>query len=336
MTCRNVSTALLKSGSFNASRAYVKLNIHHRTCYRYAAKVAFGPHELMFRPRENHAIRLEKFELKISPRHRLRWVRDVYENNVGLLDVAETASELAIESESILDISEDNPFDFIIAPGAIEYPFFYDHETQSEVAAFCKSVYPRDTDRVRDWLHSIWHLGRRLGTLELLQQLNKTIYRDFRYQRRERRGVQTPAETMEIKSGSCRDFATLFIESCRFLSLAARFVSGYMYHSEISGRMSMHSWAEVYIPGAGWLGFDPSWGILADSSYIPVAVARHPEHVPPISGTYFGTQRDYLRTDVDLYVRKMDEALSPTLLVKEIAPGKPKPLTLGQHQAQSR
>ena len=112
-------------------------------------------------------------------------------------------------------------------------------------------------------------------------------------------------------SGSCRDFAALFMEACRFLGLAARFVSGYMYAASITGRMSMHGWAEVYLPGAGWIGFDPSWGILADSNYIPVAVTRHPEHAPPISGTYFGTSRNYLRSDVDLYVRKLSEPEVP-------------------------
>ena len=233
-------------------------------------------------------------------------MRDLYENNVGLLDLTESASELNIESECHLKILEENPFDFMIAKEATEYPFVYGHEIALELAALSVPDYPRDVERIRAWLHPLWHSGRRIGTLELLQGLNKVIYRDIRYQRRERRGVQTPAETLERASGSCRDFATLFMETCRFMGLAARFVSGYMYSSDITGRMSMHSWAEVYLPGAGWIGFDPSWGILAASQYIPVAVTRHPEHAPPISGTYFGYARDFLRTEVDLYVKKLD------------------------------
>ena len=117
--------------------------------------------------------------------------------------------------------------------------------------------------------------------------------------------MQSPAETLELGTGSCRDFATLFMEACRLLGLASRFVSGYMYHSEIDGRMSMHGWAEVYLPGAGWIGFDPSWGILADAQYVPTAMTRHPEHAPPISGTYFGFARDFLGMEVNLYVRKV-------------------------------
>ncbi len=283
----------------------MKFHIDHRTCYHYAAKVSFGPHRLMCRPRESHSIQLESFSLKVSPAHRLRWTRDLYENNVALLDLTEPASELVIESECHLKVLEENPFDFAIAKDAEEYPFVYDHEIAPELAPLSAPLYTRDMERIKEWLHPFWHPGRRIGTLELLQELNKVIYRDIRYQRRERRGVQTPAETLEKNSGSCRDFAALFMEACRFMGLAARFVSGYMYSSEITGRMSMHSWAEVYLPGAGWIGFDPSWGILAASQYISVAVTRHPEHAPPISGNYFGYARDFLRTDVDLYVKKL-------------------------------
>jgi transglutaminase-like putative cysteine protease len=284
----------------------VKFHIHHRTRYLYAAKVSFGPHRLMFRPRESHSIQLESFSIKITPAHRLRWMRDLYENNVGLLDLTEPSSELVIVSECYLKALQENPFDFMIDKQAIEYPFVYDYEIAAQLAPLCAPIYIRDTERIKSWLHPYWHPGRRIGTFDLLQQLNKVIYRDIRYQRRERRGVQSPAETLEKNSGSCRDFAALFMETCRFMGLAARFVSGYMYSSEITGRMSMHSWAEVYLPGAGWIGFDPSWGILAASQYIPVAVNRHPEHAPPISGTYFGYAREFLRTEVDLYVKKVD------------------------------
>ena len=265
----------------------------------------------MVRPREGHGIRLEKCLIEISPRHRLRWMRDVYENNIGLVDFTESADELTIGCEFVLDVCEENPFAFIIAPEAAEYPFSYEHQLGAELLPLSTNIYLRDVDRVRQWLDPFWHPGKRVGTLELLQQLNGSIYRYFRYQRREERGVQSPAETLERNSGSCRDFATLFMEACRYLGLAARFVSGYMYSADITGRMSMHGWAEVYLPGAGWIGFDPSWGILAASQYIPVAVTRHPEHAPPISGTYIGTPRAFLKTQVDLYVKELQEPAPP-------------------------
>jgi transglutaminase-like putative cysteine protease len=265
----------------------------------------------MFRPRESHSTRLKSFLLRISPSYRLRWMRDSYENNVGLLDLTENASELVIESECLLEVDEENPFDFIISPEAAEYPFAYGHDLGLELHPLTSILYPRDAHRVGTWLEPLWHPGKRVGTLELLQDLNRLIYRDVKYQRRERRGVQSPAETLERNSGSCRDFAALFMEACRFLGLAARFVSGYMYSNEITGRMSMHGWAEIYLPGAGWRGFDPSWGILAASQYIPVAVTLHPEHAPPISGCYFGAPRDFMGTDVELYVKKLDDAPMP-------------------------
>jgi len=267
----------------------------------------------MMRPREGHGVRLESCSFAISLPHRLRWVRDLHENNIGLVDFTELASEMMIEGNFILDVCERNPFDFILLPEAAEYPFSYEQELWKELSPLCQNLYVSDTDRIRDWLAPFWRPGKKVETLELLQQLNLQIYRSFRYRRREQKGVLSPAETLENNGGSCRDFATLFMEACRFLGFAARFVSGYMYSSEIQGRMSMHGWAEVYLPGAGWIGFDPSWGLLADSNYFPAAVARHSEHAPPISGTYFGTPRAFLRSDVDLFVKRLDVNPPPGL-----------------------
>jgi Transglutaminase-like superfamily/Bacterial transglutaminase-like N-terminal region len=263
----------------------------------------------MMRPREGHGIRLESSSFKISVPNQLRWIRDLHENNIGFVDFTESAAELVIDCEFVLDVCEENPFNFIILSEAAEYPFSYEHELSSELLHLSRNIYVRDVDRIRDWLAPFWHPGKRVGTLELLQELNINIFRTFRYRRRPEKGVQSPAETLEKNSGSCRDFATLFMESCRFLGLAARFVSGYMYSSEITGRMSMHGWTEVYLPGAGWIGFDPSWGILAASNYIPVAVSRHSAHAPPISGTYMGTPRAFLKSQVDLYVKQLNDIL---------------------------
>jgi len=293
----------------------MKFHIHHRTSYYYSIPVLLGPHRLMMRPREGHGVRMDSCFFAVSIPHRIRWARDLHENSVGVIDFTELGSELIIEGAFWLDVAEKNPFDFILHPEAAEYPFSYDHELTLELAHLSQNIYVRDVECVRDWLNPIWHPGKKVGTLELLQTLNMTIYRNFQYQRREQKGVLSPAETIENNGGSCRDYATLFMEVCRLLGLASRFVSGYMYSSEISGRMSMHGWAEVYLPGAGWIGFDPSWGLLAASNYIPVAVSRHSEHVPPISGTYLGTPRNFLSSQVDLYVRRTDASpdMSPNL-----------------------
>ena len=261
----------------------------------------------MMRPREGHGLNLETCSFNISIPHQLRWIRDLHENNIGIVDFTQDAAELVIEGEFVLRVCEENPFNFVIAPEAAEYPFSYEHELLSDLRPLSRSVYIRDVEPMREWLHLLWHPGKRVGTLELLQELNTRIYRAFRYERRMEKGVQSPAETLEKNSGSCRDFATFFVEACRFLGLAARFVSGYMYSPDITGRMSMHGWAEIYLPGAGWIGFDPSWGILAASQYIPVAVSRHSENAPPISGSYTGAAGAFLESQVDLYVRRLNE-----------------------------
>jgi len=284
----------------------MNIHIHHRTSYHFASSVSLGPHYLMMRPRQSHGIQMEGCAFKISAAHNLRWIRDLHENDLGIIDFMSSESEFVIQSDCTLKIAEENPFNFVIASDALEYPFSYAQELFGELRPLIRTNYARDVDRLREWINPFWHAGKRVDTLSLLQQLNSHIYRTFRYQRRMERGVQSPAETLEKNSGSCRDFATLFMEACRSLGLAARFVSGYMYSPEITGQMSMHGWAEIYLPGAGWIGFDPSWGILADSHYFAVAVTRHSEHAPPISGTYIGTPRTFLRTQVDLFVKRTD------------------------------
>ena len=215
--------------------------------------------------------------------------------------------ELVIDCEFVVETSEANPFDFIIEPEAIEYPFNYDYDLLQELRPLIQPIYVRDESRVREWLNRFWRAGKRINTFDLLQQINCDIYRTLDYRRREERGVQSPAETLENNSGSCRDFAALFIEACRVLGLAARFVSGYTYSSDVTGGISMHAWGEVFLPGAGWIGFDPSLGILADAQFVPVAVSRHPESATPVSGTYIGTLRAFLRHDVSLFVEQVTD-----------------------------
>jgi transglutaminase-like putative cysteine protease len=285
----------------------VKLRIRHRTHYRYADPVSFGRHQLMVRPREGESLRLEKCSIEISPAHRLRWLRDPWENNVGLVEFSEPSPDLIIDCDFLVRTSDANPFNFILDSEAAEYPFSYDYDLFQEVRPLIQPIYGRDEHRLREWLGRFWRAGKRCDTIDLLQQINRDIFRSFRYRRREEKGVQSPAETIENGSGSCRDFAALFIEACRTLGFAARFVSGYSYNPEVTSEMSMHAWGEVYLPGAGWVGFDPSVGILVDGQFVPVAVSYHPENAAPVSGTYIGAARVFLRHEVKLYVEALTE-----------------------------
>ena len=285
---------------------HMKLRIQHRTTYRYSEKVAFGPHRLMLRPREGHDIQIEQSVLHVTPAHRINWIRDVYGNSIAVVNFNEPAAELMIYSDLLLNHFEINPFDFYIEPDATRYPFFYDHKTLLELSALTQQVYSSDAVRVREWLGQFWRSGQTTGTLALLQQLNGHIFRSFRYQVRNEPGVQSPAKTLQNNSGSCRDFATLFIEACRCLGLGARFVSGYILSGGTTGvGASTHAWAEVYLPGVGWKGFDPTLGLLTTSQHIPVAVSQHPENAMPISGSFIGRSSAFLNVEVTVKVAEI-------------------------------
>ncbi len=265
-----------------------RLNISHVTEYRFAAPVSLQPHRLLLHPRESHQIRIESSVIDIFPAHVVQWKRDVLDNSVAVVRFSEMTERLLITSNVVIQHYDDNPFDFLIDDYAVNHPFAYENEEQAELAPFRQAVYPADQLPVQDWLASLGII-RPIQTFTLLDQMNRAITSQFCYQMREEPGVQTPAFTLASKSGSCRDFAALFIEACRHLGLASRFVSGYLNTTLNDGSSgSTHAWAEVYLPGAGWKGFDPTSGEVTGNRHIATAVARHPEAVPPVAGSYLG------------------------------------------------
>jgi len=263
----------------------------------------------MVRPREGHDIQIVESKLEITPGHRIQWSQDVYGNDTALVHFTEPASELVIYSDLILQHLETNPFDFFLEPGAVMYPFLYDPETTLELSGLLHLVYPEDASIVRDWLVTFWYPGQKMDTLVLLQKINSAIKYGFRYEVREEQGVQSPAETLKKKSGSCRDYATLFLEACRCLGLAARFVSGYVLSGANGLGASTHAWAEVYLPGGGWKGFDPTAGLLTTFQHVPVAVSRHPENAMPVTGSFIGTAKA-LGIEVDVRVEEISSTAS--------------------------
>jgi len=170
----------------------------------------------------------------------------------------------------------------------VNYPFTYAVNEQVDLAIFQQPVFPNDQPAVGNWLQQLGVYG--METFGLLLKLNQAINSQFRYQMREEAGVQSPAQTLLQRSGSCRDYATLFIEACRYLGLASRFVSGYLHAPATeAGNATTHAWVEVYLPGTGWKGFDPTGGEVTGNRHIAVAVARNPEAVPPVSGSFVAT-----------------------------------------------
>ncbi|MBF0218478.1 MAG: transglutaminase family protein [Gammaproteobacteria bacterium] len=266
-----------------------RLKIKHLTVYEYSRAVEFLPHKLLLRPREGHDIRIQTSRLQISPAHNVKWHRDLLDNCVAVVNFLEAAAKLSIFSEVVIENYEESPLDFLIERSAVNFPFDYAATEGPDLAPYQMPTYPEDSKALHSWINQFWSQGWRVETYVLLDNINKAIAAQIQYQAREEPGVQSPAQTLSKKRGSCRDMATLFIESCRHIGLAARFVSGYQLTPTSETALgATHAWSEIYLPGAGWKGFDSSSGKVVGNQYISVAVSRHPEAVPPIAGAFLG------------------------------------------------
>ncbi len=280
-----------------------RYKIIHRTYYNYSCEVTLGPHTLLLRPREDHELRIEYSSLKTTPRSTLYWHRDVEGNSVAIANFDSPATQLVIESEVIIQQFNETPLDFLVADYAIGYPFTYQTDDKVLLSPYMALPGRETIDVVNKWITTFWQPSEPIQTYTLLQRLAAHIYKTLSYQVREEPGVQTALHTLSCGTGSCRDFAVLFMEAARCLGLASRFVSGYLHAplmSHIIG--TTHAWAEVYLPGAGWKGFDPTIGEMAGIDHIAVAVARLPESVPPVTGSFAGASDSVL--DVGVWVSK--------------------------------
>lgn len=264
-----------------------RIRIQHLTEYTFSAPVTLNPHRLLIRPREGHDVRIESSKLDISPAYNIKWQRDVFDNSLAIVSFQQPSDKLRIMSEVVIQHFEQAPFDFMLEDYAINYPFNYADAERADLLAYQQLVFLNDQSAINQWLHQFNYLG--MNTFSMLMMLNQSISNQFNYQMREEPGVQTPAYTLAHRSGSCRDYATLLIEACRCLGLASRFVSGYLHAPATEeGHASTHAWVEVYLPGTGWKGFDPTSGQVTSSQHIATAVSRNPEAVPPIAGSFIG------------------------------------------------
>ena len=278
-----------------------RYKIVHRTYYNYSKNVLLGTHNLLLRPREDYELRIESFVLKCSPDTKIFWHRDIENNSVAVANFNQTTQQLMIESEVILQQYNEAPLDFIVSDYAMIYPFEYKEDDKFLLSAYRVLPDQETRELLNNWIFNIWKNNEKIQTYTLLQELTKYIYKTLIYNVREEPGVQTVKETLHLGSGSCRDFALLFMEAVRCLGLATRFVSGYLYAPLMSEQIgSTHAWAEVYLPGVGWKGFDPTIGDIVGKDHIPVAVSRLAQAVPPISGTFAGDAKSNL--DVGVWV----------------------------------
>jgi transglutaminase-like putative cysteine protease len=282
-----------------------RYKILHRTYYNFPAEVNLQPHELRLRPREGHDLRIESSSLVISPEASLRWQRDMEDNSIAIASFSSPARQLSIESEIIILQFNEAPLDFLVADYAVDFPFAYAPDDQVVLLPYMIMALPEATNALMELVAEVWQAGEPIQTAVLLQRIIAHINQSLAYTIREEPGVQSPQETLRKQSGSCRDFAYLFMEIARSLGLAARFVSGYLNAEPSSTDFgATHAWAEVYLPGAGWKGFDPTSGLIVGPDHIALAVARLPESVPPIAGSYIGPAGATL--DVGVWVTALE------------------------------
>lgn len=250
----------------------MKLQIKHRTTYRYLRPVGLLAHRLILSPRTDQQLRTLCFNIDCSAKGSIDWAKDVFGNTIATVTFSERTSELTISSAAVVEQTADPWPVFNIDISAHSYPFTYSTEDKTDLGAFAAAISPGN--RLADWARAFVS-GRPTDTLSLLKDINAGILTNVRYRIRDEEGTQSPQQTLEQASGSCRDIAALFIEAVRCLGFGARAVSGYIYdpRASVDDGGSTHAWAEVYLPGAGWIAFDPTHRRVGEACLIPVLPA---------------------------------------------------------------
>ena len=289
------------------------LTIHHKTEYRYAHPVAFGEHDIMLRPRDSHDLRVLSSDLEIEPRPAsLRWIHDVFGNSVAIATFDERSDRLSFVSTAKV---EHNPAEeFALTPDdlAYFYPFLYDDDEFPDLVQFITPQYGDPNGELSAWALNFLDDEAPTPTFKILSGMTHGIRNAFAYRKRHEHGTQHPLDTLQTKSGTCRDYALFMIEALRRLGIAARFVSGYLFipgdraHGYVGGG-STHAWVQAYLPSAGWIEFDPTNGIVGTRDLIRVAVARDPRQAVPLHGTYLGSADAFVGMDVNIKVMSVAE-----------------------------
>ena len=290
----------------------VFFDITHTTHYRYAQPVTLREHRVLFRPRGSHDLRVLATDMVVTPQPLdIRLIQDAYSNSVALVQPQSPASELKVVCSFSVEHTGTRALDLPLCAHAQTYPFDYDDEERLVLAHYLLPYYDDPDGVLRQWANQFVDGSAATGTRELLVAMTQFIRDRMSYLARYNEGVQTPYDTLRLQSGTCRDFATLMIEAVRQLGYAARFVSGYLYTpwldhpaQPVAGAGATHAWVQVYLPGAGWIPFDPTNNLIGGTDLIRVGVARHARFASPVSGAWHGFPGDFLGMDVDVQVRK--------------------------------
>lgn len=262
-----------------------RIAITHRTSYAYDRPVLLSPHRIRLRPTPLARARIEAYALAITPvPEAVHWQEDPWGNRIARAVFGEATEALDIDVRLVAGLADFNPFDFLVADRAMAFPFSYEADERSALAGYlhCEAT----GERFAPWLAAARQDGA--GTVEFVVALNRAVARDIGYVRRYEPGVQDCETTLALRKGSCRDSAWLLVQALRHCSIAARFVSGYLVQFTDTGASSdsvdLHAWSEAYLPGAGWIGFDPTSGLLAGPGHIPLARAGEPPSAAAVDG----------------------------------------------------
>lgn len=286
------------------------LHVRHKTTYTYKQPVTFGDHRLMSRPRDSHDLRLIDTTLTITPAaSSLRWIHDVFGNSIAIASFTGEAQQLVFESAFRAEHYPVAAQAIVVEPYAEKFPFSYSAEDTTDLGRTKDRHYPDPEHKVDAWAKEILEKTPEGRTLDVLMAMTKAVKEQLKYAAREAEGVQSPLETLERGSGSCRDFAVFMMEAARSLGLAARFVSGYLYDENLIGAAggmvgggATHAWLQVFLPGAGWVEFDPTNALAGGRNLIRVAVARDAAQAVPLSGSFQGPTDAFVSMSVEVAV----------------------------------
>ena len=281
----------------------MKFQIRHETTYRYRNAVDLQPHRLMLVPRSSHDLRVLSSSVRLTPAAEVEWAQDVFGNLVATACFAGSADQLVISMDITVEQFASAWPIFRIAPGAHSYPFTYSEEEIDDLGALLRPQHPDHGGQFDDWVRAFVHACP-TDTLSLLKDINHGIADAITYRTRDEDGTQDPLETLTMESGSCRDMAALFLEAVRHLGFGGRAVSGYLHDPDncVPDAGSTHAWAEVYLPTAGWIAFDPTHRRTGSANLIPVAVGRCNKQIMPVSGGFIGAADDFIGMDVRVNV----------------------------------
>ncbi|MEQ1684102.1 MAG: transglutaminase family protein [Burkholderiaceae bacterium] len=290
----------------------VQYEIVHTTIYHYQQPVSFGEHRVMFRPRDSHDLRVLATDLEVSPESMVRMIQDPHSNSVALVQPLESATELKIVCSFTIEHAHTNNLELPLAPSAEVFPFAYSVEERFDLEHYLRPHHDDPGGHLTAWARQFIRTDGLTGTRDLLVKMNQFIRDNFGYAARDEQGTQTPQETLKLSTGSCRDFALLMMEAVRRLGIATRFVSGYLYDPALDGgdaddtvgAGATHAWLQAYLPGAGWVPFDPTNNLLGGNQLIRVGVARDPSQAAPIAGSWYGENGDYLGMTVNVVVHR--------------------------------